>query len=103
MHFCHFGPNIGIFGSFGTMPDQKTMRTRCLGGFTVMWVPKLLLPPKIIWMFGPKKAIFAPKYAFFGTYRPGRRILCPLSWLVGGCGETNKVDNFVICGEVQIA
>ena len=25
------------------MPDQKTMRTRCLGGFSVMWVPKLLI------------------------------------------------------------
>ena len=25
------------------MANQKTMRTRCLGGFSVMWVPKLLL------------------------------------------------------------
>ena len=34
----HFGPNIGIFGPFDLMPDQKTMRTSCLGGFSVMWV-----------------------------------------------------------------
>ena len=36
------------------MPDQKTMQIRCLGGFSVMWVPKLLLPPKRIRIFGPK-------------------------------------------------
>ena len=33
-----------------------------------MCVPELLLLPKIIRIFGPKTAIFAPKYAFFGTY-----------------------------------
>ena len=32
-----------------------------------MWAPKLLLPVKIR-IFGPKTVIFAPKYAFFGTY-----------------------------------
>ena len=41
-----------------------------------MWVPELLLPPKMIKMFGPKTAIFAPKYAFLGF----------IGWLVGGCG-----------------
>ena len=53
-----------------------------------MWVPELLLPPKIIRMFGPKTAIFAPKYAFLGTYRPSRLIRCPffVGWSVGGCG-----------------
>ena len=29
----HFWPNIGIFGPFDPMPDQKTMRTSCLGVF----------------------------------------------------------------------
>ena len=32
----HFGPNIGIFGPFRPMPVQKTMQTRCLGGFSVI-------------------------------------------------------------------
>ena len=36
--------------------------------FFEMWVPELLLAPKIIRMFGLKTAIFAPKYAFLGTY-----------------------------------
>ena len=35
--------------------------------FSDIWVPELLLPPNIIRMFGPKTAIFAPKYAFLGT------------------------------------
>ena len=33
----HFGPNISIFGPFDLMPDQKTMRTSCLGGFLLCW------------------------------------------------------------------
>ena len=33
-----------------------------------------------------KTAIFAPKYAFLGTYRPCRLIWCPVGWLVGCCG-----------------
>ena len=28
-----FWPNIGPFGPFGSITDQKTMRTRCLDGF----------------------------------------------------------------------
>ena len=39
--FGHFGPNIGFFGPFRPMPDQRAMQTRCLGGFSVKWVPKL--------------------------------------------------------------
>ena len=45
------------------MPDQKTMQTRCVGGFSVTWVPKLLLPPVEIRNFGPKITKFGPKYA----------------------------------------
>ena len=32
----HFWPNMGIFGPFNPMPDLKTNRTSCLGGFSVM-------------------------------------------------------------------
>ena len=28
----HFGPNIGIFGPFDLMPEEKNIRTSCLGG-----------------------------------------------------------------------
>ena len=31
------------------------MRTRCLGGFSDTWVPKLLLPPVKIRILGPKR------------------------------------------------
>ena len=59
-----FWPNIDIFGPFGPMADQKTMRTRCLGGVSVTWVPKLLLPPVEIRIFVPETAKFGQKYAF---------------------------------------
>ena len=41
----HFGPNIGIFGPFDLMPDQKTMRTSCLGGFLLCWYQNFYLLP----------------------------------------------------------
>ena len=43
---------------------QKSMQTRCLGGFSVIWVPKLLLTPINISFFGQKTAKFGPNYAF---------------------------------------
>ena len=46
------------------MADQKTMRTGCLGGISIIWVPKLLLTPLKIRIFGPKTVKFGPKYAF---------------------------------------
>ena len=44
------------------------------GWFSVMWVPKLLLPPV-------RNRILCPKYVFLGTNRPCRFIWCPV-----GCG-----------------
>ena len=55
---------MGSFGPFDLMPDQKTMQTSCLGGFSIMWVPKILLTPVKIRIFGLKPAKFGPKYAF---------------------------------------
>ena len=40
------------------------MQKRCLGGFSVTWVPKLLLPLVRIRIFRPKTAKFGPKYLF---------------------------------------
>ena len=34
----HFGPNMGIFGPFDLIPNQKTMRTSCRGGFPIMYI-----------------------------------------------------------------
>ena len=51
----HIWPNIGFFGPFDPMPHQKTMWSSCPGGFSVMWVQKLLLPPVRIKIFGPKR------------------------------------------------
>ena len=53
-----------------------------LGGFSIIWVPKLLLSPLKIRMFGPKTAKFGPKYAFlviFGQILPifAHFVQCP--------------------------
>ena len=61
------------------MPDQKTMRTRCLGGFSVMCIPKLLLSPVKIRIFCPKWQNFAQKLHFWSFWaRP-----CQPIWWVG--------------------
>jgi len=62
------------------MPDQKTMRTRCVGGFSVMWVLKQTFP------FSVKIRIFAQKMtklAFLGIL--GQALLANLvpCWWVG--------------------
>ena len=57
------------------------MWARCLGGFSVMWVTKLLISPVKIRIFCPKKSKFGPKMAFLfilGQALPAH--------LVGGCG-----------------
>ena len=59
-----FWPNIGIFGPFDSITNQKTMRTWCLCGFSVTWVPKLLLHFVKIWNFDPKTVKFGKKLAF---------------------------------------
>ena len=46
------------------MPNQKPMRTTCLGGVSVMWGTKLLISPVKIRIFCPKTSKFGLKFAF---------------------------------------
>ena len=71
MHFCY----VGLSDPFEAMPDYKNNANQVPKWFSDMWAPELLLPHKIIRMFGPKTTIYAPKYALLGTYRS-----CRLSW-----------------------
>ena len=59
-----FSPNIGYFGPYFPMADLKTMQRRCVGGFSLTLLPKLLLASEKIRIFGPKIAKFGPKIAF---------------------------------------
>ena len=66
----HFGPNIGLYGEFGAMPNQKTTRTMCLVGFPLCGYQNFTFS-RNIWDFWPKEGqilpkigIFGPKYAF---------------------------------------
>ena len=85
--FGEFGPNIGILGPSRLMPYQNIMQTRCLGDFSVMWVPKLLLSPVKIRIFALKRHNFAQKLHSW-SFSAGlcRLIWCPVGGLVGGCG-----------------
>ena len=69
----HFGPNIGIFGPFDLMPDQKKMQTRCLGVF-FRYASTKTFTYMIISNFGPKTAQLAknghfwPNIGIFGPF-----------------------------------
>ena len=69
------------------MPDQKSMRTRCLGGFSVMWVTKLLISPVKKRFFAPKRPNLAQNWHFWSFCARGCRLIwCPVGGLVSGCG-----------------
>ena len=70
MHFWSFWAKYCHFCTFCPMPDQKPMWTRCLGGFSVMWVTKLLIPPVKNGFFAPKRPNLARNWHF-----------CPLLYL----------------------
>ena len=69
-------PHSGEGEDFLT-PDQKTMQTSCLGGFSIMWVPKLLLTPvKKLGFLAPKRPNLV-KNMHFGHFWPNIGIFCP--------------------------
>ena len=69
------------------MPDQKTMWTRCLGGFSVMWVTKLLISEVKKRIFCPKTTKFGPKLAFLVNLGQAMQAYSmPCCGSVGGCG-----------------
>ena len=45
---------VTFLAQFDPMLDQRALRARCLGGYFVMWVPKLLFTPTKIRIFGLK-------------------------------------------------
>ena len=69
------------------MSNQKPMWTRCLGGFSVMWVTKLLISPVKKGFFAQRRPNLARNWHFYSFWaRPCRLSWCPVGGLVGGCG-----------------
>ena len=63
------------------------MWTRWLGGFSVMWVTKLLFTPEKKGIFAQKQPNLAQNWRFWSILaRPCRLIQCPVGGSVGGCG-----------------
>ena len=71
----HFGPNIGIFGPFDLRPDQKTMRTNCLGGFCYVGTKTFTYSHKNQ-DFWPKNGQIWSKICIFGHFGPNIAIFC---------------------------
>merc|ERR1712240_696887 len=62
------GQILPFFCTFCPIPHQKTIRTRCLGGFSVMWVTKLLISPVKKKDFLPKNDQKCQFWAKFGRF-----------------------------------
>ena len=88
----YFRPNIGMFGPFDTIPDQRAMQTSCLGSFSVIWVPKLLLTSARNWIFWPKNSQICPKTVIFGQISAffAHLIPCPTK------SNANKVPRWFV-------
>ena len=68
------------------MSDQKPMWTRCLGGFSVMWVT-FDFSSKKEGFFAQKRPNLAQNWHFWSIWaRPCRLIRCPDGWSVCSCG-----------------
>ena len=61
----------------------KTMWTRCLGEFSVMWVTKLLISPVKKRIFSPKTTKFGPKLAFLVDMGQAMQVFSVPCWWVG--------------------
>ena len=68
MHFWSFWAKFGHFRPIWAHARPKNNANKVAGWFSDKWVPELMLPPKMIWINGPKMAKFGPKLAFFVKY-----------------------------------
>ena len=89
------------------MPNQKPMWTRCLGGFSVKWVTKLLIFPVEIRIFCPKTTKFGPKLAFLVNLGQAMQAYSVPCWWVGwwlwraGCISQDTYLLYVWCTAKQ--
>ena len=88
MHFWTFWAKYLPFWSILSYGRPNNNGNEVPSWFSEIWVPELLLPLKIIRMFGPKTANFAPciMHSCAHIDRPCRLIWCSVGWLVGDCG-----------------
>ena len=81
------GQILPFFCTFCLMTDQKPMWTRCLGGFSVMWVTKLMISQVKKRILCPKTTKFGPKLAFLVNLGQAMQAYSmPCCGSVGGCG-----------------
>ena len=72
--FGHYRTNIGLIGPFGPMPNQKTMRTRCLCGFLLCGYQHFNSIPQKLGSLAQKRPIltqnmhFKPNIGLSGTF-----------------------------------
>ena len=101
MHFWSFWPKYWPFWLILCHARPKNNANEVNRWFSDMLVPKLLLPHKIIRMFGPKTAIFPQKYVFFGSYRSHLVHCCLVGWWLWRAGCISQETYLLYCHQLQ--
>merc|ERR1712034_211554 len=87
LHFWSFWAKYCHFLHILSNDRPKTMCTRCLGEFSVMWVTKLMISQVKKRIFCPKTTKFGPKLAFLVNLGQAMQAYSmPCCGSVGGCG-----------------
>ena len=79
----HRGFNLGAGGQLMCVLTMVINAFRCLGGFSVMWVTKLLISPVKKRIFCPKTTKFGPKLAFLVNLGQAMQAYSVPCWWVG--------------------
>ena len=83
MHFWSFWAKYCHFWHILSNARPKTMCTRCLGEFSVMWVTKLMIPQVKKRIFCPKTTKFGPNLAFLVDMGQAMQVFSVPCWWVG--------------------
>ena len=95
------------------MPDQKTMRTSCLGGFLLCWYQNFFLLPWKLGFLAQKRPNSSQKMHLFSTYRSCWLFCCPVVvcrlylarrlFALCICCKLANVANYLIFGVIFFA
>ena len=82
LHFWSFWAKYCHFLHILSNDRPKTMCTRCLGEFSVMWVTKLMIPQVKKRIFCPKTTKFGPNLAFLVDMGQAMQVFSVPCWWV---------------------
>ena len=97
LHFWSFWAKYCHFFTFCPIPDQNTIWTRCLGGFSIMWVTKLLISLVKIRIFAQERPNLAQSWhfcSFWASLASSFGVLWWVGWWLWCAGAVTHLNPF---------